>query len=173
MLELLLWISGIILSIILTIILTDPINFAIANVFGEVKVKENDISGIWKATWWQEKENKKYSTIQYYRVRRFGNYLVAHSINDEVNPTEIKAKIKNNTFITGTWAGRLMKNQGRYHGALQFLIYPTGNKIAGKWIGFDKNHKIREGDWEWIFVKSKMDKKELEQLRSEETIDEI
>jgi hypothetical protein len=56
---------------------------------------------------------------------------------------------------------------------LQFLIYPTGNKIAGKWIGFDKNHKIREGDWEWIFVKSKMDKKELEQLRSEETIDEI
>jgi len=168
-----LWIAGIILSIFLTILLTDPINFLIAKIFGGTKIKENKISGIWKAVWYYETGIKRHSIIQYYKVKQFGNFVIARSINDEINPTEIKAKISNNTFLTGSWVGKFEKNKGRYHGALQFLITPTGNKMNGKWIGFDTKHKVNGGDWEWILTQNKVDKEFIKQLSSEEKEENI
>jgi len=166
--EITLWITGILLSILLTIVLTEPINFLIAKIFGGTKLKENKVSGIWKAVWLYEKEGKRFSIIQYYAVKQFGNYVIASSINDEINPTEIKAKMSNKTFLTGTWVGKFNKDKGRYHGALQFLISPTGNKMNGKWIGFDRNHRINEGDWEWTLIQNRIDKEFVKQLSSEE-----
>jgi hypothetical protein len=170
--EILIWTVSIIASIMLTLLLTDPINYLLTQLLGSFIIrKENSISGIWKAVWDYNKDGKCYSIVQFYRVKQLGKYMTAHSINDNINPTSLKGKINSNSFLTGIWIGKFIKDFGKYHGAFQFTIAPTGNIMLGKWIGFNTSHIIKEGNWEWSILNTKLSKEKLRKLKSIETIE--
>jgi hypothetical protein len=40
----------------------------------------------------------------------------------------------------------------RIHGAFQLLAKPTGRRIAGKWVGFGKDHDVNTGPWSLEFL---------------------
>ena len=58
--------------------------------------------------------------------------------------------------VTGTWVERTSPTgyyKGAvYHGAIQLLIDPTGSKMTGRWLGFDKESNINTGHWEFTRV---------------------
>lgn len=56
------------------------------------------------------------------------------------------------SVATGTWTERTSPT-GYYKGAvyrdaIQLLIDPTGTRMTGRWLGFDKESNINTGDWE-------------------------
>lgn len=56
------------------------------------------------------------------------------------------------SIVTGTWIERTSPTgyyKGAvYRGAIQLLIDPTGRRMTGRWLGFDKESNINSGDWE-------------------------
>lgn len=55
------------------------------------------------------------------------------------------------SVATGTWTERTSPTgyyKGAvYRGAIQLLIDPTGTKVTGRWLGFDKESNINIGEW--------------------------
>jgi hypothetical protein len=64
----------------------------------------------------------------------------------------------NGQVVTGTWTEQTSPDgfyQGSvYHGSLQFLLDPTGHRMAGKWVGFGRDFEINDGPWALELVSS-------------------
>ena len=58
---------------------------------------------------------------------------------------------QNGTVITGIWSERINPSgyyQGSvYHGALQFLLDPTGHRMRCQWVGYGRNFDLKTGPW--------------------------
>jgi hypothetical protein len=57
----------------------------------------------------------------------------------------------NGQVITGTWTEQTSPAgyyQGSvYHGAIQFLLEPTGHRMTGRWVGFGRDFDLNTGPW--------------------------
>jgi hypothetical protein len=55
------------------------------------------------------------------------------------------------SVVTGTWqeitdaAGYY--SGSTYHGAIQFTVGPSGTRLSGTWVGFNKDGGIQTGPW--------------------------
>lgn len=70
--------------------------------------------------------------------------------------------------VTGTWIERTSPTgyyKGAvYRGAIQLLIDPTGSRMIGRWLGFDKESNINTGDWELTRVAASTSKSVLREF---------
>jgi hypothetical protein len=57
--------------------------------------------------------------------------------------------------VTGTWVEVTAKDGyyrgARYHGAIQMIAEPTGRRMSGKWVGFDRDMGVSVGPWDLTF----------------------
>jgi transcriptional regulator with XRE-family HTH domain len=64
----------------------------------------------------------------------------------------------NGAVLTGTWTEQTRPDgyyQGSvYHGAIQFLLDPTGHRMTGKWVGFGRDFDLNTGPWSLQLVSS-------------------
>ena len=52
-----------------------------------------------------------------------------------------------NGFLTGTW--RDIRGGFTYQGSFQLSVDPDLRAMLGRWLGFGRDTKIREGEWNW------------------------
>lgn len=164
--SLLLWIIGIIASIIITILLTDPLNYLLAMVFGSIVKYNRGIKGIWRAKYEYTSDGKEKVSEYHFLVKQFGKYVVAYSLDAPREPFKVRGKLDAKSILTGTWSSTISDNR-HYHGAFQFLITSPGNEMIGKWIGFNRKNEIINGNWNWQLIAKNASKKELEKIISQ------
>lgn len=72
----------------------------------------------------------------------------------------------NGQVVTGTWTEQTSSagyyQGGVYHGAIQFLIGPTGHRMTGRWVGFGRDFDLNDGPWTLELVSSDTSKATME-----------
>lgn len=150
MLAIVIWIAGIVASVILTIILRDPIAYAVTRMIGGLGAKRNSLTGVWEARYEYETiSGKKEMNQHIFVMRQLGRFVAGKSINTSESPQYIFGKIESGLVFTGTWQGKHAKGKISYHGAFQICIKPTWAEMTGKWVGFNKEMVVMDGIWDW------------------------
>jgi transcriptional regulator with XRE-family HTH domain len=85
-------------------------------------------------------------------INQQGNQLSAQSLPNSLNSLLTLDLTASDSTVTGTWIERTSPTgyyKGAvYRGAIQLLVDPTGSRMTGRWLGFDKESNINTGDWE-------------------------
>lgn len=142
------WIFGLLLSIILTIVLTDPINFLLARLFGGSIKSSKGIRGIWKATSEVISQGKNRKIIRYFEVKQFGNYIIAKSITKSYGNYVIRGKLTKKMVLSGSWA-EITLDSREYSGVIQLILGRHKTEIKGKYLSYNRNNEVVDGTWHW------------------------
>ena len=110
--------------------------------------KSESLTGTWDQDWQVDRANEKVihkdTTL---KLNQFGKSLVG-SFSFEDRKYRIRARIENNTYISGIWFDEKIGQV--YHGSFQARIEINNKEVNGKWVGFSRSHnKINTGNWTW------------------------
>ncbi|MGW5438729.1 helix-turn-helix domain-containing protein [Nocardia asteroides] len=115
-----------------------------------------DFSGVWlsRYEYYSSGRESSFTVSHYAVVLQHGTQVTVRSLPGSSPSTiELDLTLEGNV-ATGTWSERTAMDGyyhgARYHGALQLLADPTGNRLAGKWLGFGKDFEINSGPWELV-----------------------
>lgn len=168
MLTVFIWIVGIVASVVLTIILSDPIAYAATRIVGGLGSKRNTLTGVWEACYeFENVSGVKKKNTHIFVLRQLGKFVAGKSINISDAPQFLFGKIESGLVFTGTWQEKYIKDDQSYHGAFQFCIKPNWTEMNGRWVGFNRTMVVKHGAWEWK-LKSRSLKKEF--LNEQKTI---
>ena len=161
------WIIGIVASVILTILLTEPITFLLASIFGGIFRTKQGISGIWEGKISFSSDGKENEETHLIVIKQFGKHIIGKNITGhEIRKFRLKGSVSQQRFITGVWQSQIVDLR-TYHGAFQLGILPQNTEIEGKWIGFNKNSHVQEGNWRWKLISRKNNKSEVKRILNE------
>lgn len=115
-----------------------------------------DYSGVWlsRYEYYSSGRDSSFTVSHYAVLLQHGSQVTVRSLPGS-SPSTIELDLTlDSNVATGTWAERTAVegyyHGARYHGALQLLADPTGNRLAGKWLGFGKDFEINSGPWELV-----------------------
>lgn len=115
-----------------------------------------DFSGVWlsRYEYYSSGRDSTFTVAHFAVVLQHGSQVSVRSLPGS-SPSTIELDLTlDGNVATGTWAERTAVegyyHGARYHGALQLLADPTGNRLAGKWLGFGKDFEINSGPWELV-----------------------
>ncbi|MDO3645694.1 helix-turn-helix domain-containing protein [Nocardia mangyaensis] len=115
-----------------------------------------DYSGVWlsRYEYYSSGRDSSFTVAHYAVILQHGTQVTVRSLPGS-SPSTIELDLTlDGPVATGTWAERTAVEGyyrgARYHGALQLLADPTGNRLAGKWLGFGKDFEINSGPWELV-----------------------
>lgn len=144
---------GAFLSVITTAIflplIQDPIsNFLSTRLSAPFGLKKgSSLSGTWQQNWQLDGRAEITHPEQKLELKQFGNSLVG-TFTFDGRPYRLRAKIENNTFISGIWFDQAAGQT--YHGTFQSRIGINQTMVAGKWVGFSSSlNTFNTGIWEW------------------------
>ena len=141
--------------------------------------KPRSIAGIWvcqyKYPCLNEEIGKKVTAIekQVVKFTQRENQVHGTTLYAIAHPEDFEGVVTKDRFFTGLYFNK--KNHHSYHGAFQFVISHSKNRMKGKWIGFN-----REGDnvdfeeWRWEQVDDNPDiskEKEYEYIAKANDVD--
>ena len=148
--DIVLWLLGAIgaaiISILIALILDEPIKGWLTPVVARFGVRRNQgISGVWLATF---KYRSGHSIEEYSEVIEvktlFGltvGRIIPHELNyprlksvEATKPVRVRGYFQDNHYFTGIWYHPLERY--RYHGAFQLILDQSGVEMKGKWIGY-------------------------------------
>jgi hypothetical protein len=116
------------------------------------------LTGIWHSryVYQSSSRNRTFEGEHYVVVRRQGGRLVGQSLPHSMD-SQLRLDLSvDGSIATGTWSERTSPTgyyKGAvYHGTLQLLIDPMGRNMGGKWLGFGKNFRVNDGEWELNWV---------------------
>jgi hypothetical protein len=156
MTDFVLWAVTLILGVVITIIATEPIQYLMAKTLGLwIHRPPRGIKGIWDSSYIYRSKGSKKTERQLIELRQFGNYVVGRVLSGQSHSHTFKGRIRHEIFFTGTWDTDVKGEI--YHGAFQFVLDVQGKKMSGKWIGFDSQHRVDSGDWEWNLISDRID----------------
>jgi hypothetical protein len=96
------------------------------------------------------------------------NQLSAQSLPNSLHSLLTLDLLTSDSIVTGTWIERTSPtgyyNGAVYRGAIQLLVDPTGSRMTGRWLGFDKESNINTGDWELTRVAASVSKTVLREF---------
>jgi hypothetical protein len=102
---------------------------------------------------------------RYVVLNQQDNHLSGQSLPNSLNSLLSLDLSVSNSIVTGTWIERTSPTgyyKGAvYRGAIQLLVDPTGSKMTGRWLGFDKESNINTGDLELTRVSGSTSKSVL------------
>ena len=159
------WIIGILFTVILTTLITDKLHYLLALLFGGTFFNlKRGLRGVWKSTYNYKQNKKQFKENQIIELRQFGKYVIGRNISGKKHFYKMIGKLEKDIYYTGIWEN--ISNNDIYHGAFQFIYILKGNKIKGKWLGFNSKNQINHGDWSMKFIAKKVTKTEKEELIS-------
>jgi hypothetical protein len=96
------------------------------------------------------------------------NQLSAQSLPNSLHSLLTLDLLARDSIMTGTWIERTSPvgyyKGALYRGAIQLLVDPTGSRMTGRWLGFDKESNINTGDWELTRVAASVSKSVLREF---------
>jgi hypothetical protein len=104
----------------------------------------------------------------YVVINQQGSQLSVRSLPNSLHSLLTLELAVNDSTVTGTWVERTSPTgyyKGAvYRGAIQLLVDPTGSRMTGRWLGFDKESNINTGDWELTRVVASISKNVLREF---------
>jgi hypothetical protein len=115
------------------------------------------LTGIWLSTYTYPSSGRgdDFTSRHYMSAWHRGGTLTLRSLPASASQLYIDMDL-NGQVATGKWTERTQTGgyyRGAvYHGALQFLVDPTGHRMEGEWVGFGRDLKINHGPWSLTLV---------------------
>lgn len=116
------------------------------------KAAPGPLTGIWLSEYEYEStgRNASFRNRHYVVLIQHGNRVQARSTPGSTSRVKIDMTV-NGQVLTGTWSEETSPDgyyRGAvYHGAIQMLGDPAGQRITGQWVGFGKGSEINTGQW--------------------------
>lgn len=144
----LIWLLGVVGAAVVTVLINDPLKFALARLVGGYDPREDSLRGIWKATYDYPTEGVRKREHHYFEVRQVLPYVVARTISPGPAYYKLRGRLDRDRFLTGTWEERT-PDYRFYHGAFQLAVRPQGRHMHGRWVGFNRHDVVMSGSWVW------------------------
>jgi len=118
--------------------------------------KASDLSGVWlsRYTYYSSGRRQELSDVHYVTIRHQDRQLAAASLPHSTGSTLRLELTLDGLTATGAWEEHTSPTgyyRGAvYRGAMQLLVAPSGGQMIGKWLGFGKNFRINNGEWELV-----------------------
>ncbi|MFI2336143.1 multiprotein-bridging factor 1 family protein [Nocardia rhamnosiphila] len=113
-------------------------------------------AGVWlsRYEYYSSGRDATFTAAHYVVILQHDDRLTIRSIPGS-SPSSLEMDLTVDGHIaTGVWSERTAAEGyyrgARYHGSIQLLVELTGNRMAGKWVGFGKNFEINTGPWELV-----------------------
>ena len=151
------WVITIALSVIVTALLNDPVQWFLVRCFSSIMSRpQRGVKGLWNSTYTYSSDGKTIDETQIIELRQFGNYVIGRNITGKAHWQRLKGKVHAQLYFTGLWEN--IPEGDIYHGAFQFKLTPDGNKMSGEYVGFDDEYQICTGSWSWTLLTRSVDK---------------
>jgi hypothetical protein len=120
----------------------------------------HQIGGIWRSHYTYRSSRRKgtFDAEHYLVARQHGQNVTAESV-----PHSAGSQVKLDLFVEGAIAsGRWWEHTpvnssyegASYHGVIQLVIDPRGQRLQGRWLGFNSKYEISDGAWDLLCVDS-------------------
>ena len=118
------------------------------------KTAEGPLNGIWLSRYEYVSSGRggqTFTDLHYVVLLQHGANIQVRSLSRSNSSSLIMDLTQNGAVVTGTWSERTNPDgyyQGSvYHGAIQFLVDPTGHRLRGQWVGYGRDFDLNTGPW--------------------------
>jgi hypothetical protein len=140
-----LWVLSLVLGVILTIVINEPIHYWIIKLVGGMAPRRRcGVKGLWKATHSGEQSGSTTSETNLIELRQIGKHVIGKNLTGD-DRYRLEGKLNTQIHLTGIWESVVDDNI--YNGAFQLMISPKGDTMEGRWVGFSKKGYINHGTW--------------------------
>jgi transcriptional regulator with XRE-family HTH domain len=128
------------------------------------------LAGVWysRYKYYSSGRQSEFIGEHYVVLNQQENHLSGQSLSNSLNSLLSFDLSVNNSIVTGTWAERTSPTgyyKGAvYRGTIQLLVDPSGSRMTGRWLGFDKESNINTDDWELTRVSGSTSKSVLREF---------
>ncbi len=125
------------------------------------------LTGIWLSaySYLSSGRGAAFTSRHYVMILQRGGRLMIRSLPASESQLSMDMSV-NGQVVTGTWTeqtrGDGYYRGAVYHGGLQLLEEPEGNRLAGKWVGFGKEGEINDGPWSLTLIDEHVDAEAVE-----------
>lgn len=112
------------------------------------------IAGIWVCQYkypaLDERTGEKKESIetQLVRFEQTANAVRGTTISAIAHPEDFQGSVTKDRYFTGIYASK--RNHHSYHGAFQFVISQSHNRMIGRWVGFNRvGDGVDSEEWRW------------------------
>jgi hypothetical protein len=127
------------------------------------------LTGIWRSTYEyvsSSRGGETFTSSHYVMVIQHGDRLQVRSLPGTAQGRVSMDLSVSGSVLTGTWteetdAGGYYRGSA-YHGAIQLTAGPSGTRLAGAWVGFNKDGGIQTGPWTLDLVSADTSKAAME-----------
>ena len=152
------WVIGPIVSIVVTLLLSDKLKDLLAPLVASLGSKnERGVTGRWVATFTYGDEAKKYTEVIEIKILlgAIVGRIIPHTLNHSrltkvasSEPLRLRGNIKDNRYFTGLWMHPTQRSH--YHGAFELIVHQDGETMTGMWLGYSEvKNVIENGEWQW------------------------
>lgn len=130
-----------------------------------------ELSGVWRSryAYYSDSRGSDFEGMHDVVVRQQDTTLTVESLPQASGSRLTSSLEVEGTTATGTWEERtspsLYYRGAVYRGAIQLLIAPSGGRMSGRWIGFGKNFRVNNGEWEFTLETRSVSSRSLAQFR--------
>jgi hypothetical protein len=135
----------------------------------DTKAARGPLTGIWHSRYEyvsSSRDNETFTGQHYVMVIHHGDRLQVRSLPRTATGRVMMDLTINGQVITGTWTEETNPEgyyQGSvYSGAIQLVLDPTGHRMKGKWIGFNRDGGVSDGPWVLNLVSADTGKQAME-----------
>ena len=110
---------------------------------------DSDLRGEWRSTYHYTSHGEQKTAEHLMRLTQIGRTVYGKNIGGTTSQHKNAVRLHvDGDWVTGRW--RNTARGARHHGVLQVRILASGNEMIGRWLGFDSDAAIQEGDWVWV-----------------------
>jgi hypothetical protein len=139
---------GVVATLVLVPALQLPSEYLVARFLGGVPWRRTtSLAGEWSERWWEDADSNPNRWEHHgVRISQFADNVTADFIAG-YDRYRMIGQIDRGLFLSGTWHNVYGGN--KYHGTFQLRVYPDGELMRGRWIGWGSANDIKSGSWEW------------------------
>jgi hypothetical protein len=120
----------------------------------KAKGARGPLTGIWRSTYSyisSSRGDKTFTSSHYVMLIHRGNRLQVRSLPRTAAGRVMMDLVADSHVITGTWTEETDPDgyykASTYSGAIHMLVDPTGRRMKGRWLGFNRDGGISDGPW--------------------------
>lgn len=135
-----------------------------------LSTSDDRFSGVWHSRYVYYSSGRQSELVgeHYVVINQQESRLSGQSLPNSLHSLLTLDLAVSDSTVTGTWIERTSPTgyyKGAvYRGAIQLLVDPTGSRMSGRWLGFDKESNINAGDWELARVAASTSKSVLREF---------
>ncbi|BDA71711.1 hypothetical protein CAL7716_058770 [Calothrix sp. PCC 7716] len=152
------WVAGSIVSIVITLFMSETLKNWLAPFVSQLGSKQDEgVKGLWLATFYYGQQQTPYieaievSELFGVVVGRIVPYPDNHPTAKKVEqkfPLRLRGSVQDSRYFTGIWFHP--NRRSHVHGAFKMLISQDNEHMNGMWLGYSESKNVIESDkWIW------------------------